>query len=80
MPFLGRKITPLLAQEIGSRFSTRIEGTCIKHRLGRAQVKMYDKFGLHSAHRNHRQRRVLFQALPKGGTPQRPQQPMNWRR
>jgi hypothetical protein len=44
--FLGKKITPLLAQEIGSRFETRIEGTCIKHRLGKAQVKMYDKFSL----------------------------------
>jgi hypothetical protein len=42
--FLGKRITPQLAQEIGSRFSTRIEGTCIKHRLGKAQVKMYDKF------------------------------------
>jgi hypothetical protein len=42
--FLGKKITPQLAQELGSRFSTRIEGTCIKHRLGKAQVKMYDKF------------------------------------
>lgn len=42
--FLGKKITPQLAQEIGSRFATRIEGTCIKHRLGKAQVKMYDKF------------------------------------
>lgn len=26
--FLGKKITPLLAQELGSRFATRIEGTC----------------------------------------------------
>ena len=43
--FLGRKITPQLAQEIGSQFSTRIEGTCIKHRFGSASVKMYDKFG-----------------------------------
>jgi hypothetical protein len=43
--FLGKTITPQLAQEIGSRFSTRIEGTCIKHRLGQAQVKMYDKLG-----------------------------------
>jgi hypothetical protein len=42
--FLGKRITPQLAQEIGSRFATRIEGTCIKHRLGQAQVKMYDKF------------------------------------
>ncbi len=43
--FLGRKITPQLAQEIGSQFSTRIEGTCIKHRFGKASIKMYDKFG-----------------------------------
>lgn len=44
--FLGKKITPLLAQELGSRFATRIEGTCIKHRFGKTGVKMYDKFGL----------------------------------
>ena len=43
--FLGRKIAPQLAQEVGSQFSTRIEGTCIKHRFGSASVKMYDKFG-----------------------------------
>lgn len=43
--FLGKKITALLAQEIGSRFATRIEGTCIKHRFGKTGVKMYDKFG-----------------------------------
>jgi hypothetical protein len=43
--FLGRKITPQLAQKIGSQFSTRIEGTCIKHRFGSASIKMYDKFG-----------------------------------
>ncbi len=42
--FLGKKITPPLAQEIGNRFATRIEGTCIKHRLGKVQVKMYDKY------------------------------------
>jgi hypothetical protein len=43
--FFGRQITPQLAQELGSRFSTRIEGTCIKHRFGDASIKMYDKFG-----------------------------------
>jgi hypothetical protein len=42
--FLGKKITPQLAQEIGSRLTTRIEGTCIKHRMGSASVKIYDKF------------------------------------
>jgi hypothetical protein len=43
--FLGRQITPLLAQEVGSQFSTRIEGTCIKHRFASSSIKMYDKFG-----------------------------------
>jgi hypothetical protein len=43
--FLGKKITPQLAQEIGSRFTTRIEGTCIKHRFANTGVKMYDRFG-----------------------------------
>ena len=43
--FLGKKITAQLAQEIGSRFATRIEGTCIKHRFAKTGVKMYDKFG-----------------------------------
>ena len=43
--FLGKKITPQLAQEIGSRLSTRFEGTCIKHRMGSASVKIYDQFG-----------------------------------
>jgi hypothetical protein len=43
--FLGRHITPQLAQEIGNQFSTRIEGTCIKHRFGKCAIKMYDKFG-----------------------------------
>ena len=44
--FLGRKITAATAEEIGSQFSTRIEGTCIKHRFGKSSVKMYDKFGI----------------------------------
>jgi len=30
---------------LSSQFSTRIEGTCIKHRFGNASIKMYDKFG-----------------------------------
>lgn len=42
--FLGKKISPQLAQEIGSRLSTRIEGCCIKHYMGAAGVKVYDKF------------------------------------
>jgi hypothetical protein len=42
--FLGKKVTPQLAQEICSRLSTRIEGRCIKHTMGAASVKVYDKF------------------------------------
>ena len=44
--FLGRQITPQLAQQIGSQFSTRIEGTCVKHRFGKSSIKMYDKCGI----------------------------------
>jgi len=44
--FLGRQITPQLAQEIGSPFATRIEGTCVKHRFGKSSIKMYDKSGI----------------------------------
>ncbi len=42
--FLGKKITPVVAQEIGSRLATHIEGSCIKHSMGAASVKVYDKF------------------------------------
>src|SRR6202035_475253 len=45
-PFLGHKTTPQPAQEIGSQFTTRIEGTCVKHRFGRSSIKIYDKFAL----------------------------------
>lgn len=44
--FLGHKINAQLAQEVGSQFATRIEGTCIKHRFGKSTIKMYDKFAL----------------------------------
>jgi hypothetical protein len=44
--FLGHKITPQLAQEIGSQLATRIEGTCVKHRFGKSSIKIYDKFAL----------------------------------
>jgi hypothetical protein len=36
----------LLPQEIGSRFATRSEGTCIKPRFGKCPIKMYDKHGV----------------------------------
>lgn len=44
--FLSRKITGNYQGEAGGNFSTRIEGTCIKHHMGRAAaIKMYDKLG-----------------------------------
>jgi hypothetical protein len=44
--FLSHKLPPHVVAEIGSQFSTRIEGTCIKHRYGKCSIKMYDKFSL----------------------------------
>jgi len=44
--FLGRKLTDAYTGEIGNRFETRIQGTCIKHHMGPAAIKLYDKFGL----------------------------------
>lgn len=44
--FLGRKLHALYEGELGSRYETRIEGTRIKHQMGRqAAIKMYDKLG-----------------------------------
>ena len=75
--FLGRLITPLLTQEIGSQFSTRIEGSCIKHRFGKCsiKIKMYDKTGIVLRIETTTNDASLFQAPPKGGTPQGPGDP-----
>lgn len=43
--FLGRKLHQNFEAELGSDFHTRIEGTRIKHHMGQAALKMYDKFG-----------------------------------
>lgn len=43
--FLGRRLDPRCAAEIGNDFHTRIEGTRIRHHFGRVAIKMYDKFG-----------------------------------
>jgi hypothetical protein len=43
--FLGRKVHPLYTGEVGTDFHTRIEGTRIKHHMGKASIKMYDKLG-----------------------------------
>lgn len=44
--FLGRKLTARYQDELGNDFSTRIQGTRIKHHMGPAALKLYDKFGL----------------------------------
>jgi len=44
--FLGRKPHGGYKDEIGNKFSTRIEGTCIKHYMGKASIKIYDKHGI----------------------------------
>ena len=44
--FLGRKLTGNFQDELGNDFSTRIEGTRIRHHMGPASIKMYDKFHL----------------------------------
>jgi hypothetical protein len=44
--FLGRKLPGNYRDELGNDFSTRIEGTRIKHSMGPASIKMYDKCGL----------------------------------
>jgi hypothetical protein len=44
--FLGRKLHGNFQDELGNDFHTRIEGTRIKHHMGPASIKMYDKFGL----------------------------------
>ncbi|MCP4407062.1 MAG: MarR family transcriptional regulator [Gammaproteobacteria bacterium] len=44
--FLGKKLDPRFEGEMGNRFHTRIEGTCIKHHMGKVSIKMYDKYHL----------------------------------
>ncbi len=44
--FLSHKLTGNVKAEIGNNFHTRIEGTRIKHHMGRVSIKMYDKLGI----------------------------------
>jgi hypothetical protein len=43
--FLGRKLHPNYQDEMGNRYNVRIEGTRVRHSMGMASIKMYDKFG-----------------------------------
>jgi hypothetical protein len=44
--FLGRKLHGNFEDELGNRFDTRISGTRLKHQMGPASIKVYDKFSL----------------------------------
>ena len=44
--FLGHKLTSNFQDEAGNDFSTRIQGTRIRHHMGPASLKLYDKFAL----------------------------------
>ena len=44
--FLGRKLTAAYQNEVGNDFSTRIQGTRIRHRMGATSIKLYDKFAI----------------------------------
>jgi hypothetical protein len=43
--FLGRRLDPRCAGEVEIISIPGIQGTRIKHHMGRAALKMYDKFG-----------------------------------
>lgn len=44
--FLGRKLHGNFTDEVGNDLSVRIEGTRIRHHMGPASIKMYDKRGI----------------------------------
>jgi hypothetical protein len=43
--FLGKRLDPQYQGEMGNRYNVRIEGTRVRHSMGMASIKMYDKFG-----------------------------------
>jgi len=44
--FLGHKLSANYQGEVGNDFSTRIQGTRIRHHMGPASIKLYDKAGI----------------------------------
>ena len=42
--FLGHKVDPRYQGAIGNNYNIRIEGSRIKHTMGKSSIKMYDKF------------------------------------
>jgi hypothetical protein len=67
--FLGRHLSDLFQDELGNDFHTRIEGTRLKHLMGKAAIKMYDKLALILRIKTTTNDVSFFQAPPHGGTP-----------
>lgn len=44
--FLGKKLDGRVSAELGSELRTRTQGVCVKHHMGWAAIKMYDKQGI----------------------------------
>ncbi len=44
--FLGRKFNGNYQDQMGNNFHTRIQGTRIRHHMGKAAIKMYDKHSI----------------------------------
>lgn len=44
--FLGRKLDGRYQDEMGNRFNVRLEGRCLRHRMGPVSIKVYDKFAI----------------------------------
>ena len=42
--FLGHKVDPRYQGEMGNNYNIRIQGSRIKHSMGKSSLKMYDKF------------------------------------
>jgi len=42
--FLGRKLHGNFQGEVGNKYSVRLEGSVLKHQMGKVEIKMYDKF------------------------------------
>jgi len=42
--FLGHKVDPRYQGEMGNNYNIRIQGSRVKHTMGKSSIKMYDKF------------------------------------
>jgi uncharacterized protein YbcV (DUF1398 family) len=45
MTFFSKKLDPRYTGELGNNYNVRIQGSRLKHSVGKNSIKMYDKFG-----------------------------------